>query len=167
MAAKRQSARLSQKVSINAPSKALSFSSHLAKYKNDIQVKSPPVDEATTTTTSPPAVKATKTRKVKPAGDAKLKNDPSKPIEPPENWKSVYEAIKEYRKTALAPVDTMGCERLGDVTAGEKVTLIVHSFITLHPLITSSCRRLDSRRLCRSCYHHKPGILSRQPLYKA
>ncbi|CAG8789542.1 24688_t:CDS:1, partial [Gigaspora rosea] len=35
-------------------------------------------------------------------------------IQPPLSWEEVYKCIKNYRKTAVAPVDTMGCERLAD-----------------------------------------------------
>ncbi|KAI9032906.1 DNA glycosylase [Phycomyces nitens] len=36
---------------------------------------------------------------------------------PPANWRIVFDRIKAYRKVTEAPVDTMGCERLGDPTA--------------------------------------------------
>lgn len=39
--------------------------------------------------------------------------DKEPPI-PPVGWEEVYNAIKEYRKNIIAPVDTMGCERLAD-----------------------------------------------------
>lgn len=123
MATKRQSARLSEKISIKTSVAPLSSSSHLAKYKNDIPVKESPVAEAVTTTTT---AKVTTARKVKAAGARKVKKEPHETIEPPENWKSVYEAIREYRKTSLAPVDTMGCERLGDVKADDKVKPSYH-----------------------------------------
>lgn len=32
----------------------------------------------------------------------------------PVNWQEIYEAVKEMRKTVLAPVDTMGCETLAE-----------------------------------------------------
>jgi endonuclease-3 len=35
-------------------------------------------------------------------------------IHPPANWRETYEAVKEMRKTILAPVDTMGCETLAE-----------------------------------------------------
>ncbi|KAJ2958338.1 hypothetical protein NQZ79_g6044 [Umbelopsis isabellina] len=136
MATKRQSARLSKKVSTKPPGAALSLSSHLAKYKNDIPVKDPPVSQAVTTTTTTTA-KVTTARKVKAAGARKVKKEPSEAIEPPENWKPVYETIREYRKTALAPVDTMGCERLGDVKADDKT----FRFQTLVSLMLSSQTR--------------------------
>ncbi|KAG2184443.1 hypothetical protein INT43_000352 [Umbelopsis isabellina] len=134
MATKRQSARLSEKVSIKTPAAPLSLSSHLAKYKNDIPVKDPPVSEAVTTTTT---AEVTTARKVKAAGARKVKKELSEPIEPPKNWKPVYEAIREYRKTSLAPVDTMGCERLGDVKADDKT----FRFQTLVSLMLSSQTR--------------------------
>lgn len=39
--------------------------------------------------------------------------DKEPPI-PPVGWEEVYNAIKEYRTNIIAPVDTMGCERLAD-----------------------------------------------------
>jgi hypothetical protein len=40
--------------------------------------------------------------------------DKEPPTSPPVGWEEVYNAIKEYRKNIIAPVDTMGCERLAD-----------------------------------------------------
>ena len=33
---------------------------------------------------------------------------------PPSNWLEVYKKIQAYRQSNMAPVDTMGCERLGN-----------------------------------------------------
>lgn len=35
-------------------------------------------------------------------------------VHPPANWDEIYKAVKEMRKSVLAPVDTMGCETLAD-----------------------------------------------------
>ena len=35
-------------------------------------------------------------------------------IHPPANWAQMYDSVKEMRKTAIAPVDTMGCETLAE-----------------------------------------------------
>nr|CAG8482623.1 11676_t:CDS:2 [Entrophospora candida] len=40
---------------------------------------------------------------------------------PPLNWETVYSSIKEYRKNTIAPVDTMGCNKLAD-GPNEKIT---------------------------------------------
>ena len=52
-------------------------------------------------------------REVKGEGDVK--------VEAPENWEEMYEKLREMRKEVKAPVDTMGCERLGDKAATPKV----------------------------------------------
>lgn len=35
-------------------------------------------------------------------------------IHPPANWAEIYSAVQEMRKRVLAPVDTMGCERIAE-----------------------------------------------------
>ena len=40
---------------------------------------------------------------------------------PPLNWETVYSSIKEYRKNTIAPVDTMGCNKLAD-DPNDKIT---------------------------------------------
>ncbi|CAG8474180.1 7529_t:CDS:2 [Racocetra fulgida] len=35
-------------------------------------------------------------------------------MQSPHSWEEVYQCIKDYRKTTVAPVDTMGCERLAE-----------------------------------------------------
>ncbi len=42
-------------------------------------------------------------------------------IHPPANWQEVYDAVKDMRKTVLAPVDTMGCERLAEEHVSPRV----------------------------------------------
>lgn len=42
-------------------------------------------------------------------------------VHPPPNWEEVYDAVKEMRKRVLAPVDTMGCERLADEALSPQV----------------------------------------------
>jgi endonuclease-3 len=37
------------------------------------------------------------------------------PVPPPARWKETYGLIEEQRKTFIAPVDTMGCDKAGDV----------------------------------------------------
>ena len=44
-------------------------------------------------------------------------------IHPPVNWEEVYEAVKEMRKSVLAPVDTMGCETLAEERLSPRVRL--------------------------------------------
>ena len=42
-------------------------------------------------------------------------------IHPPPDWEEIYDAVKEMRKTVLAPVDTMGCESLAEEHLTPKV----------------------------------------------
>lgn len=42
-------------------------------------------------------------------------------IHPPAHWEEIYDAVREMRKTALAPVDTMGCETLAAESMTPKV----------------------------------------------
>lgn len=44
-------------------------------------------------------------------------------IYPPTNWAQIYDAVKEMRKTFLAPVDTMGCERLAEEHVSPRVSI--------------------------------------------
>lgn len=58
-----------------------------------------------------------KKRKAKRQPAKKIKNeDGTEKVEPPANWQEVYSITQEMRKKVLAPVDTMGCEDLADVT---------------------------------------------------
>ena len=52
-------------------------------------------------------------------------------VHPPANWRKVYEAVKEMRKTVLAPVDTMGCESLAEEHLRPRVSQT--NFIPLAP----------------------------------
>lgn len=44
-------------------------------------------------------------------------------IYPPADWAQIYDAVKEMRKTVLAPVDTMGCERLAEEHISPRVSI--------------------------------------------
>lgn len=48
-------------------------------------------------------------------------------IYPPTNWAQIYDAVKEMRKTFLAPVDTMGCERLAEEHVSPRVSIRIVS----------------------------------------
>ncbi|KAF9160809.1 DNA N-glycosylase and apurinic/apyrimidinic (AP) lyase [Actinomortierella ambigua] len=54
----------------------------------------------------------------------------------PKNWQSILDDIREYRRYHVAPVDTMGCERLAEV--GESIPPEVSRFQTLISLVLSS-----------------------------
>ncbi|RUP46499.1 putative DNA repair protein NTG1 [Jimgerdemannia flammicorona] len=71
------------------------------------------------------------------------------PATAPVGWETTYDLIKRYRATTIAPVDTMGCERLAeagenvDPKVGETLTSIYHAtqttrFQTLVSLMLSS-----------------------------
>lgn len=62
--------------------------------------------------------KNTRQRKPRVRG---VKNEEHVKVEAPENWEEMYEKLREMRKEVKAPVDTMGCERLGDKAATPKV----------------------------------------------
>ena len=46
-------------------------------------------------------------------------------IHPPENWEEMYRTTQEMRKLVLAPVDTMGCERIAEQHREPKVSSIL------------------------------------------
>ena len=48
-------------------------------------------------------------------------------IHAPANWEEIYEAVREMRKKVLAPVDTMGCERLAEEHLSERVSKVYFS----------------------------------------
>jgi len=50
-----------------------------------------------------------------------VKDEEYAKVEAPENWEEMYEKLREMRKQVKAPVDTMGCERLGDKAATPEV----------------------------------------------
>ncbi|CAG8583894.1 13243_t:CDS:2, partial [Acaulospora colombiana] len=56
---------------------------------------------------------------------------------PPSSWEDVYQSIREYRKTLIAPVDVMGCERLAEEPS-EQITPQTSRFQSLIALMLSS-----------------------------
>lgn len=48
-------------------------------------------------------------------------------IYPTTDWAQIYDAVKEMRKTVLAPVDTMGCERLAEEHVSPRVSIRILS----------------------------------------
>ena len=69
--------------------------------------------------------KAKKTRR-QPA--RKITNEAGEiEIHPPSNWEEMYECVREMRKTHLAPVDTMGCERIAEEHRDPKASSPFHS----------------------------------------
>ena len=43
-------------------------------------------------------------------------------IEAPDNWETLYDNIVEMRKDKTAPVDTMGCEKVTEMSTDPKVS---------------------------------------------
>lgn len=74
-----------------------------------------------------PSPKILKPKKSKPAKSFQ-------PIAPPDNWKSTFLKIQEFRRTNLAPVDSMGCERVDQ----PKLTPKEYRFHVLVSLMLSS-----------------------------
>ncbi|RHZ75975.1 hypothetical protein Glove_208g209 [Diversispora epigaea] len=56
---------------------------------------------------------------------------------PLSNWEEVYQRIKEYRKTSIAPVDDMGCAKLAE-KPGPNITPQTSRFQSLVALMLSS-----------------------------
>ena len=56
-------------------------------------------------------------------GTAEQPDNKQSKIEGPENWELVYNNILEMRKERNAPVDTMGCEKAGNLVKDPKVRL--------------------------------------------
>ena len=50
-------------------------------------------------------------------------------IEAPENWEVVYNNILEMRKDKSAPVDSMGCEKVQEMSSDPKVNSIILGII--------------------------------------
>lgn len=107
------------------------------------------VDTPTTTVTNVSAtasVRSTPRKSLANSTDGRAKNAKRQPakqtineggeveIHPPANWAEIYDSVKEMRKTAIAPVDTMGCETLAE----EHLTARDKRFQTLIALMLSS-----------------------------
>ena len=106
--------------------------------------------KTTATTISTATVSRTSPRVVEVNGEKglgvrlkKAKRQPAKQVtgedgklrfKAPENWKDIYNAVKEMRKDRLAPVDTMGCETLAE----EHLSAVDKRFQTLIALMLSS-----------------------------
>lgn len=106
----------------------------------------PDADVSSSPLSSPPRSASPPATRIKPEPDSKPKPARRQPakrvrgsdggfrVEPPTNWERVYELTREMRAKVLAPVDTMGCERLYD----EKAAPEDRRFQTLVSLMLSS-----------------------------
>lgn len=113
---------------------------HPPSLPSPIQKRKRGIDSPSTTVTSVSTSITTRTShrntgiKDEVEGDKKVKRARRQPakkvvnhggeveIHPPANWEEIYDAVREMRKTALAPVDTMGCETLAEEHLSPKVS---------------------------------------------
>lgn len=70
-----------------------------------------------------------------------VKDDGSVEVDPPGNWEEMYRITQEMRKLNLAPVDTMGCERIADPRLSAKVRVLAKKS---NSSICSPCLFVDS-----------------------
>ena len=108
--------------------------------------RGPDTPSTTITTISTTTSTRTSPRKANPGGNVKrVKRQPAKQsineageveIHPPANWRSIYSAVQEMRKSVLAPVDTMGCESLAQehLTPRVSTTLRISTVALLKPV---------------------------------
>lgn len=75
---------------------------------------------------------------------------------PPPNWEEIYTLAKSMRVSNPAPVDTMGCERLADVTASPK-TQRFHTLIAL--MLSSQTKDTVTSVVMASLRRSLPGGL--------
>lgn len=76
------------------------------------------------------------------AGTPKKKKTQKEPLpkrDPPSDWEKVWQIIEGYRGDHPAAVDTMGCERLADTDAGDKVKMILGTFSGLQQISRGHC----------------------------
>ncbi|KAJ6257939.1 LOW QUALITY PROTEIN: hypothetical protein Dda_7729 [Drechslerella dactyloides] len=93
-----------------------------------VDTKSEPVTDDSESPPSPkPAKQKPKTPKRAPAKGKKT-NGAHLEIryDPPDNWREMYDAIKEMRLRIPAPVDTVGCARLAQIDVSPKVKRFQH-----------------------------------------
>jgi endonuclease-3 len=80
--------------------------------------------------------------------------------QPPANWYKIYQSLAQFRKSNLAPVDTVGCERLAQV----EVDPATNRYQTLIALMLSSQTRdevtADAMRQLQEKGLNMEGVLS-------
>ena len=106
-------------ISFDIEDQPMSLTSPARKRKRDVDSPSTTITASISARTLPRKASAnTGNQKVKKARRQPAKktvNDAGEvEIHPPANWEEIYDAVKEMRKTVLAPVDTMGCETLAE-----------------------------------------------------
>lgn len=110
------------------------------KIARTAKIKSARVTISETTRASPrkKSVKVEEDVEIEELGPAKPKKARRKPakeaidetsgevvIHPPTDWEEVYQTTQEMRKLILAPVDTMGCERIAEQDRDPKVSFLL------------------------------------------
>ncbi|KAJ3090390.1 DNA N-glycosylase and apurinic/apyrimidinic (AP) lyase [Quaeritorhiza haematococci] len=119
------------------------------KRKSLTPTKPTPNSNTASPSTETPTPKSGKPRIKRPKERTRCKT--------PERWQDVYNGIKAFREKNQAPVDTMGCERLGDLSQEPKVfryqTLVALqlSSQTKDPITADAVKKLMA---------HKPGGLT-------
>lgn len=107
----------------------------------DAIVKSEPSEEKQELSPKTPVSKKRKKIKTEPNDHPPIKieyeEDPSERKKEPPRWREVYEHVKDMRSKTVAPVDTMGCERLPE-SVSSQITPKVHRFQLLISLLLSS-----------------------------
>jgi endonuclease-3 len=103
------------------------------KTEHDIDRPAPSASDSTprkrqkADATSPKKViKAASPKKAKPIPQALASPHPA-----PENWREVYDTIKDMRTRFTAPVDTMGCDQAQYQESDPKVRSAIYVFIEL------------------------------------
>lgn len=68
-------------------------------------------------------------------------------IYPPTNWAQIYDEVKEMRKILLAPVDTMGCERLAEEHVSPRVSIRIRLCTYLKVPFLNQLKRTNASKL--------------------
>ncbi|KAI9678046.1 MAG: DNA N-glycosylase and apurinic/apyrimidinic (AP) lyase [Caeruleum heppii] len=80
-------------------------------------------------------------------------------IHPPLHWEDVYDTVKQMRKRLLAPVDTMGCERLAEEKAspeGQRLQTLIALMLSSQTKDTTTF--LAMRNLQTQLPGNPPGL---------
>ena len=84
-------------------------------------------------------------------------------VEPPPRWRETYDTMKAMRSKIVAPVDTMGCERLADEEVSERVWTSISASPRPSTCTADNAGRINDFRLSsRSCSRRKPRTPRRQ-----
>ncbi|KAJ1951280.1 alpha,alpha-trehalase nth1, partial [Dispira parvispora] len=95
---------------------------------------------------------ATRSKKIRVAKSQAAPITVTVEAEEPAQWQEVYRRIKDYRREHVAPVDTMGCERLADPNEEPKVDATTAAAVrnlqrlglTVDNIIATSVEKIDN-----------------------